>query len=277
MVGVVAAPGSVLLKVSSQSSRAGHLTIARVLVPDASWVVVTAPRTAQSPERVVGLVRVPAGDSRNVDVALGRGVALDQRLAVTLHVDRGVAGRFEFDRARFDTSPDKPYYVAGGDVTASIVKDTALVSLATAAGAKTSEEPSAAPGTAVLEVADRLTVINDLVVDRVVAPAPSWVAVYSVDGQGRPVELVGSARVGAGETLGVVVTIASDRALSDKVLVALQADLGLPGVFEFTPGTFSASPDKPWSVGGAEVSRAVILRGYGMSNDNMIDPGGAGM
>jgi hypothetical protein len=204
-------------------------------------------------------------------------VRLNQELVVTLHADRGVRGRFEFDPARFDASPDKPYSVGGVMLSATVVRDTSVLSLAAVGGADVAGEPAAAAGLAVLEVASRLTVINRLVIDRIVAPGPSWVAVYLVDPEGRPGDLAGVARVEQGESVGVEIPITIDRTLTDRLLVALHADLGVPGRFEFSVTGFAESPDKPYVSDGFEVSRPVLLRGYGMSNDNMIGDGGAGM
>jgi hypothetical protein len=277
MLGVVVAPGNAALQAFDQGSASGELLVDRVLAPGGSWVVVTTPATVDASAAVVGLAHVPAGVSRGVKVPLGPGVRLNQRLVVTLHADRGIPGRFEFDPARFDVSPDKPYSVSGAPLSVAVVKDTTVRSLAEAAGTEASAEPSAAAGQALLSIAPRLTVLNRLVVDRVVAPGPSWVAIYLVDDEGVPGELAGVVRVAAGESVGVAVPIEIDRELTDKLLVALHADGGVAGRFEFSASDFARSPDKPYASGGSEVSWPVLLRGFGMSNDNMVDNGGAGM
>jgi hypothetical protein len=277
MLGVVVARGGAALRVLDQSSASGVLIVNEVRVPGDSWVVVTIPETPGSPARVVGYTRVPGGESRNVSIALEPGFPLSQKVVVTVHADRGVPGRFEFDAVRFDASPDKPLYVEGVPVSATVVKDTALRSLASVAEVSVSQDASASAGRAVIEVAGRLTVINALVVDRVVAPGPSWVAVYLVGADGAPGALAGVVSVASGETLGVTVPITIDAPLTDKVLVALHVDAGVAGRFEFDVARFGDSPDKPYAVDGVEVSRGVLLRGYGMSNDNMIDSGAGGM
>ena len=40
-------------------------------------------------------------------------VTLTDKLIVALHADRGVVGTFEFSKDKFDSSPDKPYFVDG--------------------------------------------------------------------------------------------------------------------------------------------------------------------
>ena len=131
------------------------------------------------------------------------------------------------------------------------------------------------PGTA-LDVASRLTVINSLAVDRVMAPGPSWIAVYLVRDDATPGALAGRVHVSSGEHMNVEVPITIDQTLTDKLLVVLQADLGTPGRFDFDPADFTGSPDKPYAIGGVELSREVILRGYGMENNNTLG-GASGM
>jgi hypothetical protein len=277
MTGVVVSSRNVALEVADQTGPVGQITVGRVRAPGDSWVVVATPATLDAPSAIVGVAHVGPGEHRGVVVPLEAGVALNQQLVITLHADRGEAGRFEFDESRFDTSPDKPYYADGVPVTATAIKDGAALSLAAGAGSSPAQEVRAAPGSAVIEVAGRLTVIDQLVIDKVVAPGPSWVAVYLVADDGKPSALAGHVAVGAGETLGVTVPIAADMTLTDKILVALHADLGAAGVFEYTPGDFSGSIDKPYAAGEAELSRAVLLRGYGMSNDNVSGSSGSGM
>ena len=274
MTGIVASARDVALEAVDQTGPAGVFTVRRVLAPDASWIVITTPPTADAPYAVVGLAHVPAGESRDVRVTLESAVALNQQLVVTLHADRGEPGRFEFDPATFDTSPDKPYYVDGIPVAATVVKDSTIASLAEVAGSSPAQEVKVAAGAAVLEVADRLTIIDQLVIDRVVAPGPSWAAVYLVGGDGLPGALAGKVPVEPGESLGAAVPIGTDVVLTDKLLVVLQADLGTPGVFDYAAGSFSQSLDKPYAVNGAELSRSVLLRGYGMSYDNVTGSGG---
>lgn len=277
MTGVVVSARNVALEVSDQTGLVGQLAVDRVRVPGDAWVVVSTPATRGEPESVVGVAHLDAGEHRGVVVPLDAGLALNQQLLVTLYADRGETGRFEFDTSRFDTSPDKPYYANGTPVSATVIKDGAVLSLAAASGSSTAQETSATSAGAVLEVADRLTVIDQLVIDRVVAPGPSWAAVYLVGDDGRPGALAGDVSVGPGESLSVAVPIDVSLALTGKILVVLHADLGTVGVFEYTPGDFPGSVDKPYAVGDAELSRPVLLRGYGMSNDNMSGSGGSGM
>ncbi len=276
MVGVVTSAGTASIEATDQIGPAGALVVRRVVAPDDSWVVAYLAGPGGTPGAFVGAAPVRAGESLNVTVPLQGHVALSQKFVLVLNADRGIRGRFEFDATRFDASPDKPYTVGGAFAQVALVKDTTVAGLEAPAQTGGTSGIVAPAGSASIEVADRLTVINELVVDRVVAPADSWVAVYLVGDDGAPTRRVGAVRVGKGETLGVVVPVDAGGELTQKVLIALQADLGAPSVFEFDPSDPAAGPDKPYVVGGAEVSKAVFTRAYGMGADNMAGTGGGG-
>lgn len=130
----------------------------------------------------------------------------------------------------------------------------------------------AAAGSASLEATDQVGPADTIVVRRVLAPGAAWVAVYLIGAGGVPTRRVGLVRVPAGESLGVVVPIDPRQALTDKLLVALQADLGVADTFEFDPAHPEEGADKPYVAGGVELSKPVFVRAYGMDAGNM--PGG---
>lgn len=274
MTGIVTASDRVALAVRNQSSAAGAFVVDRVTVPGDSWIVVTTLPEDDAPAQRVALAHVRAGTTRDLTLTLDPVIRLNEKVAVTLHADRGVPGRFEFDETRFESSPDKPYFASGKMVSVTVVKDTTLTSLTASAGGSVSEDVSVPRGAVSLEMSDRLTVIDHFIVDRVLAPEPSWVAMYNVDGDGAPVELVAAAPVPSGETLALSVPLVSETPLTDKVLVVLQVDRGTVGTFDFSFDDFTGSPDKPYAVGGSEVSQPVTWRGFGMSSGNAGDGGG---
>ena len=261
MVGAIVAPGGVALELSDEQSAKDQVMIERILAPAASWVVVTAFDAPGSEGSRVGLTHVGPRETLDLRVPLEPGASSSQRLSVALHVDRGVIGRFEFDPERFDASPDKPYFVDGTGLSV-VVTDTPVYSLARSSGAGAGDEVAAASGTAVLEVAERLMALNGLTIGRVVAPSPSWVAIYLVGTDGRSTALAGSARVPAGESAGVRVEIGPGVAVTKRVLVVLHSDTGVSGRFEFDPARFAVGHDRPYAVDGVEVSRPVFLRNY---------------
>jgi hypothetical protein len=111
---------------------------------------------------------------------------------------------------------------------------------------------------------------GEFVVDRVLAPADSWVVVSggirsrvpggSTGASAAPevVEwaIIGIAHVRAGETRDVVVPLEPFARRGPQVRVSLYADRGTPGRFDFDMRRFQESLDKPYfvadpSVGGA--------------------------
>lgn len=275
MVGVVTAAGSAAIEATDQVGPAGQVVVHRVVAPDDSWVVAYIAEPGGTAGERVGAVQVGRGESLDVVVPLEGRVSMSQKLVLALNADRGVHGRFEFDPARFEASPDKPYYVGGSEVVATLSKDTEVAALEPAgvSGGAGIDVPA---GAAALEVADRLTVIDRLVVDRVVSPGSAWVAVYLVGDDGVPTRRIGLIGVPKGESLEVVVPVDTSGGLTEKVLVALQADLGVVSTFEFDATQPPSGADKPYVAAGVEVSKAVFTRAYGMSADNMAGSGSGG-
>lgn len=267
MTGTIVARGNAALELSEQQGTKDIVLIRRILVPADSWVVVTASGVSGTGARRVGVAHVGPGESRDLSVALALGSTSSQRLTVVLHVDRGMVGRFEFDAARFETSPDKPYFIDGTELS-RVVPDAPVTSIAEASGAGVASDIAARSGTVALEVSSRLMVFSGMVIDRVLAPGPAWVVVYLVGTDGRPSGRAGIVAVPPGKSEGVTVSIDADVVLTPRVLVVLHSDAGAPGRLEFDPADFEGSPDRPYSVGGAECSTGVGLRNYGLTDED---------
>ena len=116
MVGVVTAAGSASIEATDQVGPAGQVVVHRVVAPDDSWVVAYIAELGGTAGESVGAALV-VGESLDVVVPLESNVAMSQKFVLALNVDSGVHGRFEFDPARFEASPDKPYYVGGSEVS----------------------------------------------------------------------------------------------------------------------------------------------------------------
>jgi hypothetical protein len=112
---------------------------------------------------------------------------------------------------------------------------------------------------AAFDVRDQPGVFTTIAVGPVLAPGPSWVVVH-LDMDGKPGPRVGLAHVDAGETRTVTVVLDPKIELTEKLLVALHADRGVTGAFEFDMDKFEASPDKPYFVDGMELAKAVRVR-----------------
>jgi len=109
MVGVVVAEENVALKVEDQFGAGDSVTVARVVAPDDSWIVVHLDDDGMPGPRI-GLLRVAAGESVDLEVPLDEAPTTPD-VIVALHADRGQRGAFEFAMDDFMGSPDKPYFV----------------------------------------------------------------------------------------------------------------------------------------------------------------------
>jgi len=107
-----------------------------------------------------------------------------------------------------------------------------------------------------IEVASAQPGAETLVVDRVLAPEDSWLVVH-LEVDGKPGERVGLVAVPEGESIGVEIPI--DEVSTQNVLVALHADRGQPGEFDFDMETAETSPDRPFFVDEKELARAVTV------------------
>lgn len=117
---------------------------------------------------------------------------------------------------------------------------------------------------AALSASDQLQQTGPFLVDRVVAPGPSWVVVRQMK-NGKPGMALGTAAVPAGESRNVIVELMPNVALTRDVQVVLHADRGVVGDFEFAMDRFAESPDKPYFVArapgfDAAVELAAVVR-----------------
>lgn len=120
MVGVIAAEGAVAVRTHDQLGVQDGLVIDEIRVPKPSWIAVYTEGMGGMPGSRVGLREIPAGVSRRVTIPLDGGIRLTENALVVIHVDAGLPHRFEYDEDRFDTSPDKPYWVGGRMVESKV-------------------------------------------------------------------------------------------------------------------------------------------------------------
>lgn len=157
-------------------------------------------------------------------------------------------------------------YIAGTTIAVVIALWAVWYSVEASRAARSMVGIVTAPGKASLQVHDQLGAQGAIRIDRIVVPEASWVVVYVRGMGGMNGARIGLVRVLAGETKALSVPLDSGVRLTDKVIVVLQADRGVPSVFEFDPGRFDASPDKPYFVGGIQLSRPVVVRYSEMGN-----------
>jgi hypothetical protein len=113
----------------------------------------------------------------------------------------------------------------------------------------------ATKSTASVEVMDQPGAKGSITVASIRVPGPSWIAVH-LDDNGMPGKRIGLQAVPGGTSTHVQIKI-DDVKLTDKLIVAVHADRGIIGTFEFSPKTFDASPDKPYFVDGMELAMKV--------------------
>jgi hypothetical protein len=111
--------------------------------------------------------------------------------------------------------------------------------------------------TAAVKVMDQPGAAGSVTVESVKVPGPSWIAVH-LDDNGMPGRRIGLQAVPAGESRDVVVKIDNVK-LTGKLIVAVHADRGIAGTFEFSKGTFDSSPDKPYFVDGMELAMEISV------------------
>ncbi len=100
--------------------------------------------------------------------------------------------------------------------------------------------------------------VDTLVVKRVLAPTEAWIVVH-LDDNGMPGDRVGFTRIPKGQSRDVRVPLSG--VTSEKVIVAVHADKGMPGEFEFDMMNKMQSPDRPFFVNDKELAMAVVVKG----------------
>lgn len=147
-------------------------------------------------------------------------------------------------------------------VGAMFVASLALAGCAEPAQSGMDEMPEvwgyvASANSAQLEVDEDQRGMDELVVDRVVAPGDAWVVVHA-DDDGKPGMRIGLARVEKGESTNVKVEL--EDVTTPKVIVAIHADRGVKGEFDFDMMNPTTSPDRPYFVDEKELAAIVRVR-----------------
>lgn len=238
--GYVASADDAQLEIAEDQLDTDELVVDRVLAPGDAWVVVHADDDGK-PGMRVGLARIEKGESTDVKVELED--VTTPKVIVAVHADRGVKGEFDFDMMSPTMSPDRPYFVDE--------KELAKVVTVREFGVKADE------GDAEVAVSDQ-EADGSITVDRALAPAGAWIVVH-LDDEGAPGQRVGLLQIPAGLSEDVVVDL-EPLALTDELFVAVHADRGEAGVFEFDMMDKINSPDQPFFVDGTEVAVKVSVR-----------------
>ncbi|MEI7813425.1 MAG: hypothetical protein WCJ13_01360 [Coriobacteriia bacterium] len=240
--GYVAAPDKAQLDVAADQNGVKELVVKRVLSPTDGWVVVHADMNGK-PGMRVGLAPIKRGESLDVKVPLKD--LTTPKVIVALHADKGTAGTFDFDMMNKEMSPDRPFFVGG----AELAKVVTVRDFGVKVGA----------GTASITALEQLGLEGQPeVVANVKTPTDAWIVVH-LEKDGGPGQRIGLVHVLSGETSGVVVPLEPVK-LTPKLIVALHADKGDPGLFEFDMDDKINSLDQPFFVGGKEVAVTVPVK-----------------
>lgn len=134
------------------------------------------------------------------------------------------------------------------------------------AEAEMSENPDvwgyvAAPEKAQLEVTEDQLGAKELTVDRVLSPQDAWLVVH-LDDNGKPGMRIGLEPIKKGESTDVKVAL--EEVTTEKVIVAVHADRGEKGEFDFDMMNPTMSPDRPYFVDEKELAAVVTMRGFGV-------------
>jgi len=136
----------------------------------------------------------------------------------------------------------------------------ALLAAAGCTGAQSAEEKDpkiwgyvASADSAKIDLAENQDGVDELVVDKVVAPGGAWVVVHA-DDNGKPGMRVGLTHIDKGESTDVKVKLKD--LTTPKVIVAVHADRGTGKKFDFDMMNKEMSPDRPYFVEGKELARS---------------------
>ncbi len=115
--------------------------------------------------------------------------------------------------------------------------------------------------TAQLELDENQNGADQLVVKRVLAPSDGWIVVHA-DMNGAPGARVGLAPVKKGESVDVKVKL--EDLTTPNVIVAVHADRGTKGEYDFDMMNKEMSPDRPFFVDEKELAKVVSVREFGV-------------
>lgn len=112
-----------------------------------------------------------------------------------------------------------------------------------------------------LEIAEEQMGVDELVVDRVLAPEDAFIVVHA-DDNGKPGERIGLQPIDKGESTNVKVKL--DKVPTAKVIVAIHADRAKDDEFDFDMMAKEMSPDRPFFVNEKELAAVVTVREFGV-------------
>jgi len=192
--------------VSDQDAGQGSVTIDEVTAAEPGWIVIHLSLDG-APGPVIGYSAVQDGQNLAVPVEIDLASATPQLFAM-LHLDRGVAGQYEFPG---DDGPAK-----AGETVVNVPFSVTLPGM----------EPS-------VTASDQSAVNGTVTIDEVVAAQAGWIVIH-IDANGAPGPVIGFSPVAAGANSAVAVEIDLEQA-TPTLYAMLHVDAGQLGTYEF-PG-----------------------------------------
>jgi hypothetical protein len=198
-----------------------YVRVPVVTSPVRGFVAVFEAPASGRPSVLLGVTPVPQGESLDVRINLNRTTANDELVVVQLHQDTNMMGTFEYDPTQ-DTSPDQPIRDGNDDPVDARVRLSHFLWVG---------DQDVSPSH------------NYVIVPRVIAPGPAFVAVHE-DVAGGIGNVIGRASVSAGTTADLRIQLARLTADDEPLWLVLHGDTGQVGVWEFVDGS-TTSPDQP--------------------------------
>ena len=192
----------------------------------------------------VGLAPVKRGESLDVKVPLKD--LTTPKVIVAVHADKGTAGEFDFDMMNKEMSPDRPFFVDGAELAKVVtVRDFGVHGRrrhGVASRPRTSPERPSSSSSSTVQLRPP-TRGSSCTSRRTAAPASASACCTSLRAR----------------RTDVVVPL-DPVPLTPNLLVAVHADNGDPGLFEFDMDDKLNSPDQPFFVDGEEVAIKVPVK-----------------
>jgi hypothetical protein len=112
-------PSQAFIAETTRTAGSTVIVVPRVVAPAQSWVAASLVATSNQPAKLLGAALVQPGSSKDVTVALNASPGA-QQVVVTLHVDLGTLGQFDYTPLQPGASLDQPYVAGGKTVSAPV-------------------------------------------------------------------------------------------------------------------------------------------------------------
>lgn len=254
--GLVADPSQAALEVDTAQTGSDTLVVKRVVAPCDCFLVVRP--TSDGMGVVNGSVKIPKGESRNVEIPLENLATEDVKVA--LHADCAGDGVLDFDPNKPERSVDRPIFVDRVELASVVaVRQGGVVAPAEQLDLWVEDQPGAK---------------GHITVRRAIVPGPSWLSVYLLEENGLPGRRVGLVGLDKGEYWDMDVQL-DPVTLTDWVVVSLHADRGVANSYEFMNMRPFDYPDQMYKLGGEPLSETAWV-GTGEKPLEDPDTGGGG-